>query len=159
MAIRERGLAHPDAAPLNESLQAYYTEVFGGPDETPTDPEQFAAPDGRFFVGYVDGRPVAMGGWRFIDPRSAPLGSRPVELKRMYVSVAWRGHGLARRLLVELERSAHAAGADAVVLETGNFLTDAIGLYRSSGYAEIAAFGHYADAPLALHLGKRLDSH
>jgi GNAT superfamily N-acetyltransferase len=98
-----------------------------------------------------------MGGWRFLDPARTTMGRRPAEIKRMYVSAEWRGHGLARTLLSRLEKSAHAAGADALVLETGNFLHDAIGLYRSSGYADIAAYGYYAQAPLSLHLGKRLD--
>jgi hypothetical protein len=39
------------------------------------------------------------------------------------------------------------AGARAVRLETNRALTDAIGLYRSAGYAEIPAFSDEACAP------------
>jgi GNAT superfamily N-acetyltransferase len=98
-----------------------------------------------------------MGGWRFLDPTLAPIGDRPAELKRMYVATQWRGRGLARQVLAVLEQSARVAGADALVLETGNFLMDAIGLYRSSGYDDIAAYGYYASEPRSLHLGKLLD--
>jgi GNAT superfamily N-acetyltransferase len=158
LELRATALDHPDCARLNDAVQAYYTEVFGGPDETPTDPTDFAPPRGAFFVGYADTEPVAMGGWRFVADDAASIGARPVEIKRMYVAAEWRGRGLARQLLAHLEQTARTAGADAVILETGNFLVDAIALYRSSGYVDIEAFGHYADSPLSLHLGKRLTS-
>ena len=29
-------------------------------------------------------------------------------------------------------------------------------LYRTSGYQDVPAFGHYAGSPLSVHLGKRL---
>lgn len=156
MTLREVLLDHPDAERLNAAMQAYYIEVFGGPDTTPTDPAQFAPPRGLFYVGYADGTAIAMGGWRFLDPVLASLGARPAEIKRMYVAADWRGRGLARRLLTHLEHSACLAGADAVVLETGRVLTDAIGLYRANGYVDIPAYGHYACEPEALHLGKVL---
>jgi GNAT superfamily N-acetyltransferase len=158
LELRATALDHPDCARLNVAVQAYYTDVFGGPDETPTDPRDFAPPRGAFFVGYVDTEPVAMGGWRFVGDDVTSIGARPVEIKRMYVAAEWRGRGLARQLLAHLEHTALAAGADAVILETGTVLVDAITLYRSTGYVDIGPFGHYADSPLSVHLGKRLDS-
>lgn len=144
---------------MTAELQRYYGEIYGGPDSTPVDAAQFAPPAGRFLVGYVDGagQPVAMGGWRFVCDPALP-GRRPAEVKRMYVVPAARGRGAARALLAELERTARAAGADLMVLETGRAQPDAIGLYRSSGYADIPRFGHYACAPGAIHLGKPLPS-
>jgi len=53
-----------------------------------------------------------------------------------------------RRLLAELEREAAAAGATTVRLETNAALTEAIALYRSSGYGEVPAFN---DEPYAHH--------
>jgi GNAT superfamily N-acetyltransferase len=157
MTLRQVRLDDPACLELDRELQAYYAQVFGGPDATPTDPDQFAPPHGAFFVGHVADQPAAMGGWRLLDPTAATLGRRPAEIKRMYVATQWRGRGLARKVLAQLELSARAGGADALVLETGNFLFDAIGLYRSSGYVEIAAYGYYADEPRSLHLGKLLD--
>jgi GNAT superfamily N-acetyltransferase len=156
MTLTPARLGHPDCLALDQELQAYYTSVFGEPDATPTDPGEFAPPHGRFYLAHVDGVAAAMGGWRFLDPSIATLGERPAEIKRMYVAAAWRGRGLARLTLARLESSAHEAGADAVVLETANHLADAVALYRSSGYTDIAPYGHYADAPLAVHLGKWL---
>ena len=48
----------------------------------------------------------------------------------------------------ELERVAAANGATVVRLETNRSLREAIGLYRSSGYREVAAFN---DEPYAHH--------
>ena len=58
----------------------------------------------------------------------------------MWVAPETRGLGLGRRMLAELERHAQAAGATTVRLETNRSLTEAIALYRGSGYREVAAF-------------------
>ena len=66
----------------------------------------------------------------------------------MWVADTARGHGLGRRLLVELEACAARSGAPAVRLETNRALVEAIALYRSAGYREVAAFN---DEPFAHH--------
>ena len=57
-------LTDRDAATLVAQVQAEYTLLYGGPDDSLSAEEAFEAPDGAFFLGYVDGLPVAMGGWR-----------------------------------------------------------------------------------------------
>ena len=59
-----------------------------------------------------------------------------------------RGLGLGRRLLAELEAHAAAHGVRVLRLETNRTLREAIGLYRSAGYREVAAFN---DEPYAHH--------
>ena len=66
----------------------------------------------------------------------------------MWVSPDARGLGLGRRILLELERRAQIAGAPAARLETNRSLEEAIHLYRTSGYSEVAAFN---DEPYAHH--------
>ncbi|MFL5980671.1 MAG: GNAT family N-acetyltransferase, partial [Gaiellaceae bacterium] len=73
---------------------------------------------------------------------------KPAYLKRMWVSPDLRGVGLGRRLLRELEELARAHGAGAVQLETNRALTEAIALYRASGYCEVGPFN---DEPYAHH--------
>ena len=58
----------------------------------------------------------------------------------MWVSEAVRGLGLGRRILAELEDYARGHGARAVRLETNRTLIEAVALYRSAGYREVAAF-------------------
>lgn len=146
-----------DVQVLVEEVQGEYIARYGGRDESPMDASQFDAPSGGFWVGCLDGSPVATGGWRLLPPGS--VRDRPgvsAEVKRMYVTPRARGRGWARALLAQLERTARAAGADWLVLETGMVQPEAIALYRSSGYADVPAFGHYAGEPLSVHLGRRL---
>lgn len=147
----------PDAQLLVEEVQLEYVARYGGRDASPVSVGEFVGPRGAFWVGYLDGRPVATGGWRLL-PAGAVRGlpGAHAEVKRMYVSPPARGRGVARALLAHLERTARAAGADWLVLETGMVQPEAIALYRSSGYADVPRFGHYACAPLSVHLGRRL---
>ena len=138
----------PDATALIEEVQQEYVIRYGGPDGTPVDPAEFTPPGGLFLVGYVDAEGVACGGWR--------SHGTDAELKRMYVRRSARRGGLARELLAELERTAAAAGHHRMILETGSKQPEAVALYRSAGYADVPAFGYYADAPLAIHLAKPL---
>jgi ribosomal protein S18 acetylase RimI-like enzyme len=68
-------------------------------------------------------------------------------VKRMWVARTVRGLGLGRRLLAELEERARSAGVRRLQLETKDVLREAIGLYTSAGYREVAAFNEepYAD--------------
>jgi GNAT superfamily N-acetyltransferase len=143
---------HPDAVRLITEVQQEYVVRYGGIDETPTDPAEFAPPQGLFVVGYLDGTPVACGGWRVRVPGGE------AEVKRMYVAPAARGRGLSRVLLKELERTVAAAGLGRVILETGLAQPEAIALYTSSGYTPIESYGIHRDSPnsrcFAKHLGR-----
>lgn len=158
MEIRRLPFTHPDVVTLVEEVQAEYTRRYGGPDETPLDPSMFDAPHGSFYVGYRDGVPVAMGGWRFRGDVSA-FGESPVaEIKRMYVAPRARREGLARWVLAHLENTAREAGAAVMVLETGIEQPEAIALYLSSGYSPVEGFGHYKWSPKSRYYGKLLRS-
>ncbi len=75
-------------------------------------------------------------------------GREPAEVKRMWVSPRSRGLGLGRRLLAEVEAQAQGHGVTVLRLETNRALTEAVGLYRTAGYAEVPAFN---DEPFADH--------
>jgi GNAT superfamily N-acetyltransferase len=147
--IRVVAYDHPDAVVMIKEVQQEYVVRYGGPDDTPVDPAEFAPPLGLFLVGYLDGQPVSCGGWRAHEDGS-------VELKRMYVRASARGRGLARAVLAELELTAKRAGHRRVILETGRGQPEAIALYRSAGYSDVPEFGYYAGWPLSVHLGKDL---
>ena len=98
-------------------------------------------PAGVFLVASLRAEPVGCGALKF-------HGNEPTELKRMWVAESARGLGIGRRLLNELEGHAAAGGARVVRLETNENLTEAISLYHSAGYREVAAFN---DEPYAHH--------
>jgi GNAT superfamily N-acetyltransferase len=154
-----RPYSHPDVVALTLEVQSHYSELYGGPgDESFVKVADFEAPAGHFVVGYVDGVPVAMGGWRRLGARPGLPSANAAEIKRMYVAPSARMRGLSRVVLAELETSARAAGVDWLVLETGRPQTSALELYRSSGYTEVdgTPYGHYVGEPDVVHLGKSL---
>lgn len=100
-----------------------------------------APPNGLFLVARRGGNPVGCAGMKLHAGGIA-------EIKRMWVSPATRGAGLARRMLRELEMHAGGVGASAVRLDTNGALEEAQALYRSEGFSEIPRFN---DNPYAHH--------
>lgn len=147
---------HPDAQKLIAEVQQEYVRRYGDEDATPVDPAEFAPPRGYFAVGYLDGAPVASGGWRAHDGPEPEFQPGDAEMKRLYVVPAARGRGLARAMVAELERSAREAGRRRMVLETGTRQPEAIGLYTSLGYRPIPKFGIYRCEPGSRCFGKLL---
>lgn len=156
--LRRVPIGDPDAQRLIEEVQEEYVARYGGRDETPIDHTEFVDPNGAFFLGRLDGAPVVCGAWRRRGDVEVDETTDTAEVKRMYVVPAARGLGLARRMLAHLEASAAAAGAEAMILETGLRQPEAIALYESSGYARIPGFGHYRHSDVNRCFGKPLGS-
>ena len=148
--------ADPAVVALTAEVQDYYRQIYGGPDDSPLADDELVPPGGLFLLARLDGEPAGMGGLRRIDPLDALGGERPAEVRRMYTVPAARHRGVARALLAELERTASEHGADVLVLSTGHVQTDAVAFYRACGYVDVPAFGHWADAPGIVCLGRRL---
>jgi GNAT superfamily N-acetyltransferase len=139
----------PVAQQLVAAVQQEYVTRYGGPDESPVDPGEFAPPAGCFVVAYDGAEPVACGALRGAEDGA-------MEIKRMYVRPEWRGRGLARVVLADLEQRARDLGAKRIVLETGDKQPEAIRLYETSGYERIDGFGHYRCSPTSVSFGKTL---
>jgi len=105
------------------------------------DARELTPPAGALLLARLRERPVGCGALKFHP-------GEPTELKRMWVTPEARGLGVGQRLLEELERHARQEGAPALRLQTNRTLREAIALYRSSGYNEVAAF---SDEPYAQH--------
>ena len=114
-------------------LASRFEEGFDPGQSIPADDDELRPPRGAFLVASVDGEPVACGALKEISPG---VGS----LKRMWVAGSMRGLGFGRRMLGALEDQARELGFTTLRLETNRALTEAISLYRNSGYAEVAAF-------------------
>ena len=136
----------PAAPDAQWCIQQYFDELnvrfatgFDPARTIPADAHELTLPAGLFVVARLRSRPVGCGALRF-------HGDELADLKRMWVAPEARGLGLGRRLLQGLERLAGEHGVKVVRLETNGTLTEAIALYRSSGYQEVTAFN---DEPYA----------
>jgi DNA-binding MarR family transcriptional regulator/GNAT superfamily N-acetyltransferase len=97
------------------------------------DDRDLIPPRGAFLVASVDGEPIACG---VVKPVSPGVGS----VKRMWVAATVRGLGIGRRVLEALETQARELGMTTLRLETNQTLHEAIRLYRSAGFREVARF-------------------
>jgi DNA-binding MarR family transcriptional regulator/GNAT superfamily N-acetyltransferase len=136
---------HRDA---RRAVQAYISELSdrfeGGWDPAlsiSAADHELTLPAGLFLVATLYADVVGCGALKF-HPEA------PAEVKRMWVSPAVRGLGLGRRLLAELEAHAAAHGVRTLRLETNRTLGEAVSLYRTAGYREVAPFN---DEPYADH--------
>ncbi len=66
-----------------------------------------------------------------------------MEIKRMYVPADKRGKGTARNILTELEQWAKELGYIKCILETGDDMFEAVGLYKKCNYTVIPNYGQY----------------
>jgi DNA-binding MarR family transcriptional regulator/ribosomal protein S18 acetylase RimI-like enzyme len=127
-----------DAPDARRCLSAYAAELAGRFPEG-YDPATLLAPgtlDGTFLLGREEGVAVACGLWQ----RLSSFSASSAEIRHLWVSPAARGLGLSRRLLRALEEDAASRGITTLRLGTHSSLSEAIALYRSSGYREIAPY-------------------
>ena len=136
---------HPDA---RRAVQAFVAELSDRFEDgfdpslgiSATD-DEVSPPAGLFLLATLHAQPVGCGVLKF-------RSDAPTHIKRMWVAPEVRGLGLGRRLLAELEAQAAAHGVRMLRLETNRALSEAISLYRSAGYREVAPFN---DEPYADH--------
>jgi putative acetyltransferase len=102
-------------------------------------PGKYARPAGRLLLAASESSVLGVVALR-------PLASADCEMKRLYVRPSGRGAGLGRRLTEALITEARLEGYGRVLLDTLPTMAEAQKLYRSMGFAEIAA---YCDNPIA----------
>lgn len=98
-------------------------------------------PKGWFVLARIDGEAVGCGVLIRLDDRTG-------EIKRVWISQAFRGQGVASRIMDRLENLARENGIARVVLDTNRALKEARAMYLKRGYREIA---RYNDNPYADH--------
>ncbi len=79
-----------------------------------------------------------------------------MEIKRMYVPIEMRGKGVAVAVLNELENWARELGYKRCVLETGDKMLEAVGLYKKSDYKIIKNYGQYENVASSICFEKVL---
>ena len=137
--IERAHAATPEVQELVGELERTLVKHYADDQRHGLSVDRLFAPGVRFFIARVDGAAVGCGGLALV-PGCA-------EVKRMYTRPALRGRGVAMALLERIEAEARAAGAAALLLETGVFQQEAIRLYERNGFRRRGPFGHYAEMP------------
>lgn len=114
------------------------------------DAEELCIPNASFFVARIGKLPV--GCVALVD--MTDYG----EIKRLYVRDTFRGQGVARALLEDVEQFCRDVGLQEIKLESSPLLTGAAKLYRAMGYQECDAFGDYPVLDSSLFMSKRLSA-
>lgn len=139
----------PDVVRLIEALDAHATALYPPESNHLLDIAALCEPAVAFLVVRAEGEAVGCGAV-LRDPRGWG------EVKRMYVRPEQRGRGIGKHVLAELEAIARTGGLSLMRLETGIHNTEALALYRRTGFVERDAFGDYAPDPLSVFMEKRV---
>ena len=79
-----------------------------------------------------------------------------MEIKRMFVPIDKRGKGIAGKVLTELQVWAKELGYRKCVLETGDKMIEAIGLYKKHHFKMIPNYGQYANIESSICFEKEI---
>lgn len=144
LALGRDRLSIEEADPRGEAarhcLGEYYAELGrrfekGFDVSLSRDPEagDMMRPRGSFLLAMSDGLPLGCVGLK-------GTGKEWAEIKRLWVSPAARGLGVARRLMEAAEAAARELSIAVLRLDTNRALPEAMQLYRSTGWTEIPRF-------------------
>lgn len=98
----------------------------------------YAPPNGTTLLAWSGGEVCGGGAYR-------RLADGTCEMKRLFVRDRHHGRGIGRRLCVALIEAARADGFPLMRLDTGDRMTEAIGLYASLGFVSAAPHHVYPD--------------
>ena len=102
------------------------------------DASKLFSPDITVFGARIDGELVGVGAMRKLDLLHA-------ELKSMHTLAEFRGSGIGKAMVAQIEDFARSSGIERMSLETGTneAFKPARELYKSLGYNSCDAFGDY----------------
>jgi len=143
--------AAPAARALIGRLDAYQIGLYPAESNHLDGIEALQRPNVLFLGAYLGDELVGCGAVKSLDDDGI-YG----EIKRVFVLDAYRGRGVSKRLMQELEAHLRSNGIHTARLETGIRQPEAIALYRRLGYVERGPYGAYVRDPLSLFMEKNL---
>lgn len=96
-------------------------------------PGEYKQPEGCLLIAIAEGSVAGCVAMR-------NLGNNYCEMKRLYVRPAYRGRGIGRALVMAVIEEAKKTGYARMRLDTVQSMQEAIALYRSVGFYEIAPY-------------------
>ena len=150
MQIVIRHATAADALPLSRLATKIYRETF----EHTCDPNDLAAflasayneskqraeiasPDMVTLLVECDGQPGAYAQLKFREAPACVTGPAPMEISRFYVDHAFHGHGVAHRLMKEIDDIARARGIRTMWLGVWERNDRAQAFYRKYGFERV----------------------
>jgi len=107
-------------------------------DELKALPASYGPPNGKTLLAMRGGQICGGVAYR-------KLSDGICEMKRLFVLDRFRGNGTGRRLCEAIIASAKDDGFQLMRLDTGNLLTEAIGMYQSIGFRHCAPYHDYPE--------------
>jgi putative acetyltransferase len=145
----------PAARSLLAQSDAYMAALYPGESNHLLDPQSLAQPQVRFIGVWLAEWLAGCAAVKVVDDDAdGPYG----EIKRVFVQPHFRGRGISKVLMEELESHLRARGIGLARLETGVHQPEALKLYERLGYDRRAPFGDYTDDPLSVFMEKRLSA-
>jgi len=141
---------HQDFCALTHALDAELNARYGK-EQALYDKHNVIEPIETAIVGYEDETPMACGCFKKIDDIT-------VEMKRMFVTPAYRRRGFSSQILTTLEAWAVELGFSVARLETGKAQPEAIALYGKMGYEVIPNYAPYVGMKNSVCMSKKLRS-
>jgi len=138
-----------DVRALVDAAHAYSGSLYPAESNHFLGIEALARGDVVFLVARIEGRAIGTGALKRHDAR---LG----EIKQIWTASDCRGAGVGKRLLAHLEAEGRKVGLTRLALETGTRNTEALSLYRRSGFTDCPPFASYGLDPLSVFLAKDL---
>lgn len=138
----------PDAMQLIDELESTLAPLYPDESRHGYSVDKLIQQGVVFFVVRVGGIPAGCGGIQHYDEYA--------ELKRMYINPAYRGQGLAKKLLAHLAEYSQENAIHILRLETGIHQHEALGLYEKFGFTQCEHFGMYHPDPNSVFMEKHI---
>ena len=126
-----------------------YQETMYPPESNHLDSiDELSKTNVNFLAAYTDSEICGIGAVKILNDFG--------ELKRLYVPEKYRGKGIAKEIVKELENCLVKRSIFTARLETGIHQHEAIDLYKKLGYSETVPFGEYTEDPLSVFMEKKI---
>jgi GNAT superfamily N-acetyltransferase len=137
--IKKSSVVSPEINSLSDELYKDLELIYGNGII-----EDFIAENEQMLIFYVaydeSENAVACGALKHFDDNTA-------EIKRMYVKPEYRGRGISKLILTQLEDFAKELNYSRLVLETGLKQPEAMSLYQKFGFKPLRCYGIHANDP------------